>query len=395
MAFITDKTQVNELSQIQIPKCYENYVNKAIASSTYLLTMKEFIDITGFEVNAETFDILFMNINDEGIPIYIDDNMLNWMGYESINKKEKLRDCKNLLKNNFKVNDDYKILKNKEYTIFLKDESEKIKGEYILTFNSTFPKPSIGTSARSKTHLIVMPDAFRSLCMMIATDKGKQIKKYYITLEKLIKSYNLYQVIFRSRESERAMICKDDKIDNLLLTLQQNEKKAEDRYKESQRKAEERFNKLLDIAEDAKIEAQDAKSEVIEKMEEIIEINTDLSNVINDRVSIKRVSTNRYNYIVILKDHTRQIPYYVLRIQEKSINTRISSINKTYPNTLEIFRIYNPNASMSWLSICDKYKENIRTTKTNWFSLNNITEEQFKNKIIEMDDTERKNPKFV
>ena len=50
---------------------------------------------------------------------------------------------------------------------------------------------------------------------------------------------------------------------------------------------------------------------------------------------------------------------------------------------------------MSWLSICDKYKENIRTSKTNWFSLINMTEEEFKNKIIEMDNTERKNPKFV
>jgi phage anti-repressor protein len=33
-----------------------------------------------------------------------------------------------------------------------------------------------------KLHLIVMPDAFRSLCMMINTDKGKQIRKYYKTL---------------------------------------------------------------------------------------------------------------------------------------------------------------------------------------------------------------------
>ena len=60
MSLITDKTQVSDLSQIQIPKCYETYVNKAIAASTGLLTMKEFIDITGFEVNAETFDILFI-----------------------------------------------------------------------------------------------------------------------------------------------------------------------------------------------------------------------------------------------------------------------------------------------------------------------------------------------
>ena len=46
---ITDKTQANELSQINIPKCYAGYVNTAIASSVKLLTMKEFIDITGFE----------------------------------------------------------------------------------------------------------------------------------------------------------------------------------------------------------------------------------------------------------------------------------------------------------------------------------------------------------
>lgn len=55
-----------------------------------------------------------------------------------------------------------------------------------------------------------MPDAFRSLCMMINTEKGKQIRKYYITLEKLIKAYNLYQTIFRGQESERAMVCKFD-----------------------------------------------------------------------------------------------------------------------------------------------------------------------------------------
>ena len=90
MSLITDKTQVSDLSQIQIPKCYETYVNKAIAASTGLLTMKEFIDITGFEVNAETFDILFMNINDEGIGVYINKIILDWMGYNGSEFKQSL-----------------------------------------------------------------------------------------------------------------------------------------------------------------------------------------------------------------------------------------------------------------------------------------------------------------
>ena len=84
MNHITDKTQVSDLSQIQIPKCYEIYVNKAIAASIKLLTIKEFIDITGFEVNAETFDILFMNINDEGIGVYINKIMTEYDEYTNI-----------------------------------------------------------------------------------------------------------------------------------------------------------------------------------------------------------------------------------------------------------------------------------------------------------------------
>ena len=72
MEHITFETQITDLSKIIVPKCYENYVNKAIASSVKLLTIKEFIDVTKFNIHNKTFDILFMNINDEGIPIYID-----------------------------------------------------------------------------------------------------------------------------------------------------------------------------------------------------------------------------------------------------------------------------------------------------------------------------------
>ena len=40
-----------------------------------------------------------------------------------------------------------------------------------------------------------MPEAFRHLCM-INTNKGKYIKQYYITLEKLVKAYFIYQCAF-------------------------------------------------------------------------------------------------------------------------------------------------------------------------------------------------------
>jgi phage anti-repressor protein len=385
MEYITDKTQANELSQINIPKCYAGYVNTAIASSVKLLTMKEFIDITGFEVDSKTFDILFMNINDEGVPIYINADMLNWMGYTG-EEKTQLLGIKKHIERNFEESD-YKLLKNKEYKTFLKDE---IKGSHMATLN--FPEPTTGASARSKTHLIVMPEAFRHLCMMINTNKGKQIRKYYTTLEKLIKSYNLYQTMFRCREAEYAMSCKGDKIDNLLLEIKENEKKADEERKkadEERKKADERFNRLLGVAEDT-------KEEVLEKISELAETRLDLTNVVHDRVSTKRVPNNRYEYLVILKDaDDLSMPYYVLRTQRKSVSRRITSIQKDY-NVEEVFRIYTPNSTKAWLSICDKFSAKIRKSPTpNWFALHNITEQEFKNYILAMDESERKNPKFI
>jgi hypothetical protein len=185
---ITDKTSITDLSAINIPKCYEKYVNKAMCKSSKLLTMKEFIDKTEFNIHPETFDILFMNINDEGIPIYIDEAMLDWMGYKGVETKIKLLSLKNHIKRNFEEDVDYKILKNSDYAKYLKEETEKIK--------SNLPPPAISTSARSIKHLIVMPDAFKRLCMMINTSRGAYIKQYYIDLEKLVQAYFIYQSIF-------------------------------------------------------------------------------------------------------------------------------------------------------------------------------------------------------
>ena len=81
--------------------------------------------------------------------------------------------------------------------MFLEEETKKIRYSDLNTPNSNFPDPASGTSARSIKHLIVMPDAFKSLCMMINTEKGKQIKQYYLSLEKLIQSYFIYQSTFK------------------------------------------------------------------------------------------------------------------------------------------------------------------------------------------------------
>ena len=400
MNHITDKTQVSDLSQIQIPKCYEIYVNKAIAASIKLLTIKEFIDITGFEVNAETFDILFMNINDEGIGVYINKIILDWMGWQSVEFAEKLRDCKYLLKKNFEENTDYKILKNKDYILFLNKEIQNIKDENVLIFNSNFPEPVTGASARSKTHLIVMPDAFRHLCMMINTEKGKQIRKYYITLEKLIKAYNLYQVIFRGQELERAMKCKGDKIDELILTLKENEIKADadrikadadrikadaDRIKanEDRIKADVRDQIQNEKLDESNRLAQSQRLDIQRLLGYATETTATLRVVAQNQVEVDRLQPGDRNKFIILKCININVdrPYYVIRSQKKSISTIIRSIRRRYNRDMTVFiELEQPNSvaffNIIKLELCSNIDRNGQ-----WFNLLDLDEVEFKERL--------------
>ena len=379
MDHITDQTTIAELSKIHVPKCYEKCVYKAIGSSTKLMTIKEFIDTTEFNINPETFDILFMNINDEDIPIYIDDTMLNWMGYTG-DKKLRKRNCRELIQSNFEEDSDYKILKNNKYKEFLEAETKKFKGAVVHTFKSNFPEPSAGSSARSIKHLIVMPDAFRSLCMMINTEKGKQIRKYYITLEKLIKSYNLYQTIYRSHEAEKAMTCKDTKLDDIKTILLESKAEAEKhrieakadyekKQAESEKIHEERFNKLYGKAEET---------------QQVIQ------SILPERVRISKVPTIKNHVFVILKDtdDNEGFPYYALRRQNNSINSAIQSIKKKYPSVVVYFQLNHAGSIHFWNEVKFSHlHENIIHTEgtSNWFKITGLTESEFKRSLKKLD----------
>ena len=319
MEHITFETQITDLSKIIVPKCYENYVNKAIASSVKLLTIKEFIDVTKFNIHNKTFDILFMNINDEGIPIYIDAGMLNWMGYNGEENKQKQL-LKELLERNFEEDSDYKYLKNFAYKEYLEEEHKKLKDTDLSIFKFNLPEPTIGSSARSIKHLIVMPDTFRSLCMMINTEKGKQIRKYYITLEKLIKAYNLYQTIFRGQEAERAMVCKDSHILEIKNMILEERKKSDD----DRKKSDERFQRLIGVAEETKTTLDETKTEVLKT-------NHKLVQAVIDRVVMGNIVNKEQQSLFIYKlvrPYDYEYLYYGIRCQNKSINPMLESRQK-------------------------------------------------------------------
>jgi len=63
------------------------------------------------------------------------------------------------IKNNFTVNEDYKLL--------------------------IIPREKKQNAGRSEHEIMLNVDTFKSLCMLAKTDKGKEIRKYYVKLDNL------------------------------------------------------------------------------------------------------------------------------------------------------------------------------------------------------------------
>jgi hypothetical protein len=325
-----------------IPANQQLIVDKAIASSVSLLTVREFIQATNFAIDEESFDRLFAALDDD-YPVYVDEAMLNWMGYEGEPKRQ-LLSLKNLLARNL-GDMEYKILKNDIYQTYLNELctqigtthssniDTKIKGTQIGTFNNTqlilsknncFPVPAVGASARSKTHLILASDTFRSLCMMINTERGRQIRKYYLALEKLIKTYVYYQMVFRQQESERALVAKDSKIDELIRKIDDQTAKIDNQTE-----------MLTDMQKE-----QDDQTEMI----------ADLTNKV-DRATDERAprpqSTSDFGRFILLKlnEPNNFYSFYVIRAKTDSAKRAHKKIlGKHAYATICLEYPYQPNA---------------------------------------------------
>ena len=302
-----------------------------------------------------------------------------------------------------------KLLYNaKEYITFRAEKSESLSppagGDKIC--DTLYPKPKKGRGVTNTIHLLIMPRLFKEILMLCNTDKGKQVRSFYLNMVDVFELYTKYQ-------NKLIVTTLEQKLDKMSLTLVESNQKADDerkRSEEERKRSEERFNALMnrtdtiqDTLEETRedlLETQEdlleTQEDLLEKVGELKESRTDTINVVKDRVSQRRVPNNKQNYIVILKDDDEKEPYYIMRIQEKYINLKIARERRKSPNIREIFRMYMPNAINAWLSICNRFPLNIKMSrKLNRFSIAIVSEEQLINNIRRMDNDERKNPKFI
>jgi len=329
-------------------------INNIIDINGPILTIQELLNKLNYEFNSLYIDKFWDNISDDHW-IYINDDMLKWIGYNY----SEMRICRQkfikLINKNFKDIVDYKLINTNEF---------KKSDVYLQVYIEK------NTNIQNKTkHMMVSPDCFKQILMLLRTEKSIKIKEYYIELEKIYKLYVLYQNKYKELEN--------NKILNLL-------KEKENELKE----------KNEDLNRFKTVQANSVK--LLEK-NEFVYIATSFLNAINNIFKIgktKAINSRLSNFnINSLKGnefyYSKAVKCYDSAVLESLIHSFLKPFN--YKN--EMFQLHHDPLSKLVDKICTHYdimtnmvNDYIKNEYKNDLGLDNVTPEPINH--IEKKDVE-------
>jgi phage anti-repressor protein len=313
--------EIKDISEIKNP-----YIKKAFECSINNITgmpLKEFVKVVDYPIDPFMVDNFFVNLNDD-IPIYVTNELTEWCGYSG-NKDDKRRRFKDLLENNFTLDKEYWVYSNKEYEEYY---DNSICGPPQIENTTQFPNPSEFRGKNKTKHLVLSVDCFKQVMMMLNTPKAKDIRLYYLALEKLIKiyaKYQYYQQIFKNQILEIA-----------------------------DREHRECIKRLENILTEMKQE-QEVQTEVLD------EVVIKLDKATDERAPRTRSASKQGQFLLIeLNSPVSPWQYYVIRAQKGSIKQTYTKLVEKYPNCAIKLKInYQPNA----VNLFNLIKEELRNVR--------------------------------
>ena len=346
-----------------VEKCVKHWLKTAIDATKdpskvgRMLTIQEFIQYTHFKVDNFAMTKFYYNL-DNDIPIYIDESIIKWFKYKGTDKNQKQK-IRNILNTNFA---EYKNIywfeySNQEYETFYTENSRLLISNLennTEPSSKLYPDPSEFKHKNQTKHMIVHPIVFKHVVLMADTQNSMNIRDYYITLEDLIKKYSQYQT--EAIKNENMSLLQTLKETNNLMIV--NEKKADER----DRIQNDKINQLLGHA---------------------IKTTETLKVVAQHHVEVDKLQVVKQHKFIILKDTTNsdRPPYYVIRSQKGSIKKIINTLNAKYNINMTVwFELEQPN-SVAFYNILKKELRKYMARDGLWFSIKDITENDFKSKI--------------
>ena len=177
-------------------------INTILSQYNRLLSITDLLYIINYNLDKLYVDKFWNNIESDSW-IYLDEELIQWFGYKEISRgKESIV---KLLKKYHELDDEYKILNNEEYKIYITDFSSARVAE--PDFNNNFK------------HILMNSDSFKNICMVACTEKAKIIRQYFIEIEKIFKFYIKYTLEFNKYELNKTKLIKNRYINKAELKI--------------------------------------------------------------------------------------------------------------------------------------------------------------------------------
>jgi hypothetical protein len=282
-----------------------DFMKLALGSSMNLLTINEFMKVTGFVKDPIMTDYFWqVMIKKQGS--HLATLLLQSLGYEGEFKTQQYAIKRFLKSNNIQplelTSNDPRI----DLYPSIREEMKNMKPNAIA----------------NRKWLIIEPREFKKVIMKLNTKNGDNIREYYIRLEELIKLYLEYSLCFKEREAE----IEKQKSRSLIESLEQKMDQMKIDSENRALLAEERHDELLDKVE----EVQYDLNIVGEKLEVAVE----------DRSPKVKAEILRERFIIFNRHDPRsKAQYYVMRGQDHYINGKLPSYKNIHPNLEVIFDI--------------------------------------------------------
>jgi len=147
-------------------------INDILTKYNRLLSITDLLYIINYDLNKLYIDKFWNNIESEDW-IYLDEELIQWFGYkENYKGKEKIV---KFLKNEFEIDEDYKILNNEEYINSIED-------------SNSFHSPVAGewNYGNVTKHILMKPDCFKDICMSVGLINLKKLKSILLKLKRFL-----------------------------------------------------------------------------------------------------------------------------------------------------------------------------------------------------------------
>lgn len=202
----------------------KHYIDIAIKFDDFL-KISDFVILTKFPIDLKMLDMFWNNFNKD-CPIYLDDNLIRWLGYQG-----ELRTMKgNFLK--FVRNNDISIIvyNQLEYSKFF---NKQINNGNII--DRYIDPKNINKKANNINHILIDVYDFKKLVLMLKTTNGDRLRNHFISMDYLLQTYLKYQCEYEKIHYEKEIEKIKKSVTNIRYTRLQQinelEKELEQRYK--------------------------------------------------------------------------------------------------------------------------------------------------------------------